>query len=151
MSAIVLNTSGSWLVVERSHSRGRDGDRVPLDRDIGVRPALLGRAREPIACLARRHRYRFAHLRELDFGQGVYDELPGSQARADLEIRCAHDDFFLDERLLDEVDRRELLDVDRRLVVLLALERAEPTFDPRLVCRVRRLPELPDPDPAPDS
>jgi hypothetical protein len=80
----------------------------------------------------------------------VHDELRRSEARADLEVQLVHDDFFLDERLREEDDDRDVLfDDDRRLVDFLLLDRAEPTFEPRLVCRVRRLPELPDPDPDP--
>jgi hypothetical protein len=74
----------------------------------------------------------------------VYGEPPRSQARADLEVRLVHYDFFR----RDEDDRPVLLDDDRRLVDFLLLDREEPTFEPRLV--VRRLRELPEPDPEPD-
>lgn len=83
----------------------------------------------------------------------MYGELLRSHACADLEVRLIHDDFFLDERLLDEADPRVVLDVDRRVVDFLLLDREEPTFEPRFVFRVRRLRELPEPDPEldPDS
>jgi hypothetical protein len=146
MSAIVLSTSGLLLVVMECSSIG-DRDRLLLDRDIGVAPVVLRRCRKPGASLPPRQRR--ALLCDLGVGHDMYDELFCSQARADLEVRLVHYDFFLDERLRGEVVRRVLLDADPRLVFLL-LDRVEPTFEPRFVLRVRRLGELPEPDPDPD-
>src|SRR4029453_7891842 len=115
MSAIVLNTSGSWLVVRECSSFGlRDRSRVLLDRDIGVAPVALRWFRNPAARLPPRHGHAPPHLCDARGERDMYDELPRSQARADLEIRLVHYDFFR----RDEDDRLVLLDDDRRVVDL---------------------------------
>jgi hypothetical protein len=150
MSAIVLNTSGSWLLVRECSSFGLgDAGRALIDLDIGVGPVALGWFWEPVARLAPRQGHAVADLFNGGFRHDMYDELPRSQACADLEVWLVHYDFFLDERLLDEDDRLVLLEDDRLLVPFFVLDREEPTFEPRLVWRVRRLRELPEPDPDP--
>jgi hypothetical protein len=124
--------------------------RLLLDRDIGVASVVLRRFRKPAAGLPPRQGHAVAHLCDLGFEHDMYDELFRLQARADLEVWLVHYDFFLDERLRGEADRRVLLDADPRLVAFLLLERVEPTFEPRFVLRVRRLGELPELDPVPD-
>ena len=74
--------------------------------------------------------------------EDVGDQPLCTQQGADLEIRPVHDDFFL-ERLLDD-DRRErvALELDPRLLAFLAVDRVEPRFEPRFVCRLRLFLEL---------
>jgi hypothetical protein len=119
---------------------------VLLDRDTGVAPVAVRRSRKTVALLAAAQGH-VANVCDLGLRHDMDDELPRSQARADLEVRFLHEDFFLDVRLRDEEDRRVLLDADRLPVAFLLLDRVEPTLEPRLVCRVRRLREVPEPDP----
>src|SRR5947208_13922900 len=98
MSAIVLNTSGSSLLAMECSSFGLgDGERVFLDRDVGVAPVVLRRFRKPAACLAPRQGHAVAYNCNVGFGQDIDDELPRSQVRADLEVRLLHHAYFLNE------------------------------------------------------
>jgi hypothetical protein len=73
----------------------------------------------------------------LRIGRHVTDELFCAKPNVDLEIRRDHD-LFLSARVREAVDERllEPVDLERPVADRFLLERVEPRFEPRFVCRV---------------
>jgi hypothetical protein len=88
-----------------------------LDGDVVVASTRLHLCRQSTARLLVRELDVFALALLPAFRRYVACEVPGAQARDDLEVRCAHEDLVR-ERLPD---------------LVLLLERAEPRFVPVFV------------------